>query len=189
MCQNCLGKFPSTLLGHLPALYQGAAPPSLSFPRVINSLPDKAQATGTAGNMGCMSSKLGEEPTDFLPAAEQTGHDESSCFWHSHSQGPEHKGTRVLQLGLQHLWHSPALPEPLGSTEAVCSCNPPREGAEAPQLCHYYSILSPPAQLSAAFPGLQELATQLCLQQLQGGLTPPARLTPALPLHSQPCKK
>lgn len=33
MCQNCLGKFPSTVLEHLPVLYQGvAAPPSLVFP-------------------------------------------------------------------------------------------------------------------------------------------------------------
>lgn len=90
------------------------------------------------------------------------------------------QGTRVVQLGLQHLWHPPALLKLLSSTEALCSHNPLREGAEAPQLCHYYSILSPPAQLSAGFPGPQELAMQLCLQQLQGGLTLP-RLTPAVP--------
>lgn len=150
--KHCIGAFSCPLPRHCSSSIT-------SFPRVINSLPDKAQATGTAGNTGCMSSKLGEEPTDFLPAAAESSHDESFSFWHPHWQTLEHKGTRVVWLGLQHLWHSPALPEPLSSTEAVCSCNPFREDAEAPQLCHCYSILSPPAQLSAGFPGLQELAT------------------------------
>lgn len=150
MCHNCLGKFPSTVLGHLPALYQGdAAPSSLVFPesQIPCQIKHRQQA-GTAGNMGCRSSKLGEEPTGFLPpAAAQSGHNESSSFWHPHWQALEHKGTRTLQMGPQHLQHSSPLPEPLSSTESVCSCNPPRESAEALQLCHYCStfIFSSPA--------------------------------------------
>lgn len=86
-----------------------------SFPRVSNSLADKAQARGRHSWEHGMHiwQGLGEEPTNFLPLAEaHSGHDEVSCFWHPHWQALEHKGTRVLRLGLQHLQHSAPLPEP-----------------------------------------------------------------------------